>query len=319
LSFSTDHRHDTSNFITISGRSAAVSIRNGDPGFRISEEIIMTLDIRCVGMTLGPVRTEYSWKDCALYALSLGAGNEDLDYVLDPQPRVLPTFSVLPAFDPVFELLRRTGGDLVTLLHSAQRTELLHPFPSCGQMDTTATITGIYDMKIGATVIIETHTRVNEILTATTVWTLLLRNAGGFGGDRPPPRLKTRPPERPADFSAEMSTAETAALLYRLNGDVNPIHSHPDIARAAGFDRPILHGLCFYGIAGRVALRHLANNDPGRFKTLECLFAKPVFPGDTLIIEGWKLDTPGTAALTVTVKETGIRAIANCLFEFAKE
>jgi acyl dehydratase len=278
----------------------------------------MTLDRNCAGRTLGPRVTTCTWKDAALYAISLGAGCDDLPFMLDPSPRVLPTFGVIPAFEPVFELLRSTGGDLVTLLHSSQRTALIKPFPPSGTMETTATITGVYDMKIGAAVVIDTVTAVNGERTALTTWTLLLRGEGGFGGERPPARLKVKAPDdRAADFCVEVPTAQNAALLYRLNGDINPIHSHPEVAKAAGFDRPILHGLCFYGIAGRVALKALAGDDPARFRSLECLFSKPVMPGDTLVVEGWILDEPGKAALTVTVKETGVKAIANCLFEYS--
>ena len=278
----------------------------------------MAIDLQTVGKKLGPVVQEYNWKDVALYAVSLGAGRPDLEYLMDPTPRVLPTYGVIPTFEPVFDLLKTTGGDLVTLLHSSQRTEIIKPFPHEGKMETEAVIRGIYDMKIGATVVIDTTTAVNGDLTAKTVWTLLLRGEGGFGGERPPARLKVKPPAGvAADFSVEVPTQDNQALLYRLNGDINPIHANPKVAEAAGFDRPILHGLCTYGIAGRVALKALAGDDPARFKTLECLFAKPVMPGDTLVVEGWKLET-GKAALTVTVKETGVKAIANCLLAYTE-
>jgi acyl dehydratase len=122
-------------------------------------------------------------------------------------------------------------------------------------MSTAVRIKGIWDMKIGALVSVESNTAVNGIDTARTEWQLLMRGEGGFGGDRPPGLLRTKPP---ADIEpaarVEVPTALNQALLYRLNGDINPIHSHPETAKAAGFDRPILHGLCFYGIAARVAL-----------------------------------------------------------------
>ncbi|MBN2717566.1 MAG: MaoC family dehydratase N-terminal domain-containing protein [Deltaproteobacteria bacterium] len=278
----------------------------------------MACDLQTVGKKLGPVTLEYNWKDVALYAISLGAGRDDLGYLLDPAPKVLPTYGVIPTFDPVFDLLKATGGDLVTLLHSSQRTEIIKPFPHEGKMTTEAVIRGIYDMKIGAAVVIDTQTSVDGEPTAKTIWTLLLRGEGGFGGERPPARLKTKAPaDQAPDFSVEVPTSGSQALLYRLNGDINPIHADPKVAQAAGFDRPILHGLCTYGIAGRVALKEMAGDDPARFKALECLFAKPVMPGDTLVVEGYKI-AAGQAALTVTVKETGVRAIANCLFEYAE-
>ncbi len=278
----------------------------------------MSLDISTVGTKVGPITTPYHWRDTALYAIGLGAGEDDLGYLLDnPPPKVLPTYGVIPAFSPVFEALRQTGGNLVTLLHSAQRTELIRPFPPEGEMETEAEVTGIWDMKIGALVEVTSRTAVAGEPVARTVWHLLMRGEGGFGGGRPPRLLRTKPPAETAPaFSVEVPTSRNQALLYRLNGDINPIHSHPEVARSAGFERPILHGLCFYGIAARIALRELAGDDPARFKAMEARFAKVVMPGDTLVVEGWPLEEPGRAALTVTVKESGEKAIANALFEY---
>jgi acyl dehydratase len=230
---------------------------------------------------------------------------------------VLPTYGVLPAFEPMFEAAKATGADLVQLLHTSQRTELVRPWPAEGEMKTHATIRGCWDMKVGALLIVDTETEVNGELATRTSWQLLLRGAGGFGGERPPAGLRTRAPKDKApDFEAEVPTSRNQALLYRLTGDVNPIHSHPEVAKMAGFGRPILHGLCTYGVAGRMALKHLAGDEPARFKALETKFSKVVMPGDTLIVRGYKLDAPGTAAVTVTVKESGEAAIANGLFEY---
>ena len=278
----------------------------------------MTMDLSKVGLTVGPVINKYNWRDTALYAVGLGAGVDDLGYLLDnPPPKVLPTYGVIPAFPPVFDALRATGGNLVTLLHSAQRTELIRPFPSEGEMSTTVEIKGIWDMKIGAMAAVESRTAVDGVDTARTVWQLLMRGDGGFGGARPPQLLRTKPPAgvEPA-VRVEVPTQTNQALLYRLSGDINPIHANPEVAKEAGFDRPILHGLCFYGIAARVALKALAGDDPARFKAFEARFAKVVMPGDTLVVEAWPLETPGQAAVTVTVKESGDKAIANALFEY---
>ena len=276
----------------------------------------MTIDFRRVGQRVGPVEQGYGWRDVALYALALGAGEEDLGYLLDPTPKVLPTYGVLPAFEPVFEAMRSTGADLVQLLHTAQRTELLRPFPSEGVMRTSAVLRGIWDMKVGALAIVDTETEVGGELACRTSWQLLLRGAGGFGGERPPQGLRVKPPKDQApEFEVKVSTRRDQALLYRLTGDVNPIHSHPEVAKQAGFERPILHGLCSYGIAGRIALKVLAGDDPARFKAFEVRFAKVVMPGDTLIVRGYHLE-PGQAAVTVTVAESDEQAIANALFEY---
>lgn len=276
----------------------------------------MTLNLSAVGTTVGPFEQAYSWRDVVLYALAVGAGADDLSYLLDPPAKVLPTWGVIPAFEPVFKALEHTGGDRVQLLHSSQRTELVRPFPASGVMQTTARVEGIWDMRIGALVNIETRTSLEGELHARSVWSLLIRGAGGFGGERAPALLRTKPPkDATPTFSVDWATQPTQALLYRLTGDINPIHADPEVARAAGFERPILHGLCSYGCAARAALKALAGDEPSRFKALDARFTAPVLPGQTLRVDGYVLE-PGKAALTVTVRETGELAIANALFEY---
>ncbi|MDD5306738.1 MAG: MaoC/PaaZ C-terminal domain-containing protein [Deltaproteobacteria bacterium] len=279
----------------------------------------MTLDLGARGFETAAHSHPYDWRDTALYALGLGAGEGDLPYLLEnPRPKVLPTFAVVPGFAPVFEALKRTGGNLVTLLHSGERVEVLRPFPPDGTAQTRARIRGIWDMKIGALVLVDTEIAVDGVPTARTTWELLLRGEGGFGGERPPALLRVRQPAgKEPDFRTLVPTARNQALLYRLSGDVNPIHSNPDVARAAGFERPILHGLCTYGIAARAALRELCNDDPSRVRSFEARFAKVVMPGDTLVVEGVTLEEPGTAAITVTVAGSGEKAIAQARFEYA--
>jgi acyl dehydratase len=277
---------------------------------------VMTMDLTSIGYQVGPLEQRYDWRDVALYALALGAGTSDLGYVLDhPPPKVLPTYGVIPSFVPVFEAMKRTGGDLVQLLHTAQRTELLRPFPASGTLQTTAKIRGIWDMKIGAIAFVDTETAVDGVPTCRTTWQLLLRGEGGFGGERPPQGLRTKPPKDQApDFEVSVPTATSQALLYRLTGDINPIHSHPEVAKMAGFDRPILHGLCTYGIGARIALRELAGDEPARFRAFEARFNKPVMPGDTLIVRGYRLPEAGQAA--ITVEANGEQPIASALFEY---
>ncbi len=276
----------------------------------------MALNLGAVGVTVGPFEHPYSWKDVALYALAVGAGTEDLGYLLDPAPRVLPTWGVVPGFVPVFAALDHIGGDRVQLLHSAQRIELIKPFPHEGVMVTTGHVLGIWDLRIGALVNIETRTSIAGELHMRTVWTLLLRGEGGFESERAPSLLRTKVPKDQApDFSTEWRTQETQALLYRLTGDINPIHARPEVARAAGFEKPILHGLCSYGFAAHAALKALAGDDPARFRAFDARFTSPVMPGNTLRVDGWVIG-PGKAVLTVKVCESEELAIAHCLFEY---
>lgn len=280
----------------------------------------MALKLDSAGIT-AEYSQRYDWRDVALYALSLGAGTDDLPFVVDdPPPRVLPTYGVLSAFAPVFDVMRKAGGDLTQVLHTYQYTELLTPFPCAGELHTTAVLRGLWDMKIGAMALIDTETRVDDELCSRTTWELLLRGQGGFRGERPPRNPRTRvPADAEPLFEIDVPTSRNQALLYRLNGDINPLHSNPEFAKMAGFDRPILHGLCGYGIAARVALGQLAGNDPARFLSFSARFNKVVMPGDTLTVRGYALQTDAehsAAAVTLTVKESGELAIASARIEY---
>jgi acyl dehydratase len=205
---------------------------------------------------------------------------------------VYPTFAVCPTADPVLECLARTGGDFGTVVHSAQSVRVFGPIPPAGRLITSATLRGIYDMKKMAQVVVETHTHLEEGPPIfDTVWSLYYRGAGGFDGPRP------------ADFSVEQATAPEQALLYRLSGDRNPLHADPQFAASVGFPQgPILHGLCTYGFVARAVVRGACGGDGARLRQLEGQFRRPVWPGDTIITEGWKLEG-GMVALRVTVKE----------------
>jgi acyl dehydratase len=276
----------------------------------------MTLNLGAIGATVGPFEHAYHWKDVALYALALGAGPSDLDYLLEPEPKVLPTWAVIPALQPVFAALHETGGDLLKLLHTGQRTELHRPFPPEAVVSTTAQVQGIWDMRIGAVINVETRSSIGGERVATTVWSLLIQGAGGFQSERPPAGLRTKPPKGAAPaFSETWRTSPAQALLYRLTGDLNPIHARPEVASAAGLPAPILHGLCSYGFAARAALKQLAGDEPRRLRAFEVKFSRPVLPGQTLIAEGYPLE-PGQAALTVRIQETDELAIGNALFEY---
>jgi len=276
----------------------------------------MPLNLGAIGKTVGPFEHTYDWDDIVLYNLALGTPAAQLDYLLDPEPKVLPTWGVIPATLPVFAVLELAGGSLTRLLHSAQLTEQLRPLPPRGTVSTSATLLGIWDMRIGALLQVETRSSIRDELYARTVWTCLIAGEGNFQSERAPALLRTKPPKDAApDFSTSWITLPTQALLYRLTGDLNPIHARPEAAREGGLEQPILHGLCTYGFAARAALASLCGGDPRRFRSLEARFTKPVLPGQTLKASGYVL-APGEAALTVQVEETGELAIANALFRY---
>jgi acyl dehydratase len=271
----------------------------------------MSLNLRVVGERIGPFEHLYSWKDVALYALSLGAGPGELPLLIEPAPLVLPTYAVVPAFAPVHEALQRLGVDLQRVLHASQRVEQLRPLPSSGCLLTTAVVRGVYDMRIGAMVDIETLSSVGDEPYARTVWSLLVLGLTGIDGGKAPPLLRARAPKDAVpDVSHTWTTSPAQALLYRLNGDINPIHALPEAAATAGLEAPILHGLCTYGYLARVALKALTDYQPVRFRSFEARFSKPVLPGQTLAAELFRIG-PASFAITARITETGEMAVTN--------
>jgi len=276
----------------------------------------MALNLGAIGQTFGPFEHPYAWNDVALYALALGAGPDELPFLLEPSPLVLPTFAVIPAFKPVFAALHVIGGDLLKLLHTAQKVELVKPLPAEAVLSTTPRVLGIWDMRIGAIINIETRTSIAGELYACTLWSLLIQGETGFPSERPPAGLRTKPPKDASPiFSRTFPTSSAQALLYRLTGDLNPIHARPEAASAAGLSAPILHGLCTYGFAARAALHELCGGEPRRFRSFEARFSRPVLPGQQLVAEGYTL-APGSAAITVRASEAPELVIANAHFEF---
>jgi acyl dehydratase len=249
----------------------------------------MPFDRSVVGRTFGPQTFSYDWQRAALYALACGATETELDLLLETRgPKVLPTFSVVPTFAPLLEALVQLGGNMLTLVHGAQRCVLHAPIPPSGTLHTTARVDALYDKGKGALAIVHTATTSEDgAALFDTEWQIFYRGEGGFGGERGPDAPSYAPPEGKApDHSVEMPTRATQALLYRLaSGDLNPIHSDPSIAAAAGFPRPILHGLASFGHAGRAVLNTLLGGQVERLRSIEGRFTKPVFPGDTLVTD----------------------------------
>jgi acyl dehydratase len=273
----------------------------------------MALQLDSVGRTLGPFTHAYDWRDVALYAAALGAGPEQLTYLLEPEPEVLPTWTVVPELQPVFAAFKETGLTLARLLHTGQRVQFLEAFPARGTVETTAKIAGLYDMRIGALVEIETESSLDGRPRTRSTWSMLVAGVGAFESARPPPSPRIKVPKDTAPtFTSEWTTARNQALLYRLTGDLNPIHARPEAAHEAGLEAPILHGLCTYGFAARAALHALCGDDATRFKTLQSRFTKPVLPGQTLRADGYVL-APGEASLTVHIVETGELAMSAAL------
>jgi acyl dehydratase len=252
----------------------------------------MSLDLSTIGFKTEPHVFTYDWKAAVLYALGIGAKRDELDYLYEGRgPKVFPTFGVIPSYGPVTELFVKARCDMTRLVHGSQTLRIHRPLPPAATLQTVGTIRGIYDMKKLAQVVFETRTTLNGEPCFDTEWQLLIRDAGNFGGERPPKSETPKIPEgKTQDFSHTESTSPEQALLYRLSGDLNPLHADPKFASAVGFEQgPILHGLCTYGYVARAVIREACGGDASKLKSLTAQFRKPVWPGESIRTVGYAL------------------------------
>ena len=255
-----------------------------------------------------PVRQSYTQRDTMLYALSLGLGTDPLDanalpYVYEgvkgDRLRALPSQAVVLGFPGFWAREPDTGIDWVKVLHGEQRMRLHRPLPAQADIVGYNQVTHLTDKGEGKGTVMVTERALKTAdgeLLATIQQVSFLRGDGGYsqadGGqptDAPLPALQPTPEDRAPDFTDEQAIRPEAALLYRLMGDYNPLHADPAVATAAGFERPILHGLASYGLVARALLRQCAGDDPSRLRALDIRFASPVYPGETLVTEIWKV------------------------------
>lgn len=252
---------------------------------------------RLSGHRFEPIVHEYAERDAILYALGVGLPADPLDshelaFLLEDGLKVLPTYAVTLATlgmwvrDPAF------GIDWVKLLHTAQATTFHAPLPPAARVRGEARIKSLHDRgaEKGAVCVVE-RTILDDAtgqIYCTLDQTILMRGDGGFGGDAPPPAEPRSAPDRVPDREVEIVISPRAALIYRLSGDLNPLHADPKVAAKAGFDRPILHGLASYGIAGAAVLREFCDGEPARLRALSIRFSGVVYPGDRLTIAMWK-------------------------------
>ena len=263
----------------------------------------MPVDLSAIGKKLPSSTYDYTEREIMLYALGVGVGTDELQFVYERDLKVLPTFAVIPAFPALFSMVAAMDVNPVMVLHGEQRIDLRGPIPTRGRLTTTPTIRAIYDKGKGALVVIDAETvdERGEILFTNT-FGAFARGEGGFGGERGPSGPRNVPPDRPPDATVEMTTLPQQALIYRLSGDMNPLHADPDFAKMAGYDRPILHGLCTFGHVGRAVLKTYCDNEPARFKGFEVRFSGVVFPGETIVTEMWK-ESADRVVVQVRVRE----------------
>jgi len=273
----------------------------------------MPLDHGVIGVATPPYERSWTSTDTLLYALGLGAGQDDSAAELNLttentegiEQQVLPTFAVLAATDgslPPFG-----DYDPAMLVHAEQSFELTRPLSTQGTVRGTAMVTGIHDKGSGALVSYQhtAHDIATEELLIIARGSVFIRGAGGFGG-APAPAATWREPGREPDHRVTLRTRADQALLYRLSGDRNPLHSDPTFAKRAGFARPILHGLCTYGVTGRALVNSLADGDPGRIVSMSGRFTSVVFPGDELTVSIWREGDTATFRTTTQADAVAI-------------
>ncbi len=261
----------------------------------------MAIDPDAVGAKGEPRHWAWDSRDVLLYSLGVGAGATDpvgseLEFTTENtagvDQKVLPTFCVLSGFNARggASAMASVGSfDPRMLVHGEQGIVLHRPIPVEGGITMTDEITGIYDKGKGAVIATKSTATLDSddrpLFDMTS--SVFITGAGGWGGDRGPSAKANEAPERQPDQSITYQTREDQALLYRLSGDRNPLHSDKQFSDVGGFPKPILHGLCTYGFTGRALLAALAGNEPSRFKAMEGRFSSPVLPGEALTINIW--------------------------------
>lgn len=256
----------------------------------------MNLD-QVISKKFEPIEHRLVARDCMLYALGIGVGEAPQD----PGQLQFTYEDGLKVFPSMVNVISHPGGwvkapeleiDWVRLLHGEQSFEMHHPLVVGKTYVGSFRVTRVIDKGPGKGVMLyqekQLHEKESQQLVSTVTSTYVLRGDGGSGGTTNEAPAPHPIPDRPADAQCSVETLGRAALLYRLSGDYNPIHADPALARKAGFDRPILHGLCTLGVATRAVLQTWCGNDPARLRSLRLRFSAPVYPGETIVTDFWR-------------------------------
>ncbi len=259
----------------------------------------MPIDLeKALGAELAPSEGSWTRDDVILYHLGIGAGAgkptdaKELEYTYEKSLKVLPSFGVVPVFGAVGGMAAVPGIEInfALVLHGEQEIELHRPLPVEAEIESKGRIAGIYDKGKAALVVIETVTsEKGGDKLFTNRFSIFARGEGGFGGESGP-RAGNAAPEREPDLVVDSPTVSHQALLYRLSGDKNPLHADPEFAKLGGFDTPILHGLCSFGVVCKAVVDAALDGDVTRVGGYSARFAGVVFPGETIRTSVWRED-----------------------------
>ncbi len=271
---------------------------------------------KALGHELGEGQYTYTKDQVILYHLGLGAGNpptdpNELEYTYEKNLKVLPSFGVIPVFGALGGLGDVPGlsFNFAMLLHGEQDLQIHQPIAPEATITNKSKIAEIWDKGKAALVVLQVDSSDESGKPLfTNRFSLFLRGEGGFGGE-PGPKAGNEAPSREPDGVIEVPTLPQQALIYRLSGDKNPLHADPEFAKAGGFDTPILHGLCTYGIVCKAVVDHALGGDTTRVARFQVRFAGVVYPGETIVTSMW--EEGETVVLQATVKERGAPVLTN--------
>jgi acyl dehydratase len=271
------------------------------------------------------IEQHYDWRNCVSYALGLGVGLDpmdeaDLPFVDETRLKVEPTMANVLGYPGFWLRELPLGLDWVKSVHGEHATRIHKPLPSKASVRGVSRVVDLIDKGEGrgALIFVERDIRdmVSGELLATVHQTVFCRGDGGFGGVNKPQPAPHAIPERAPDASIDMPTSPQSALIYRLSGDYNPLHSNPETARQAGFPRPILHGLATFGVTGHGLVKRWCDGDPTAVRAMSGRFSSPVFPGETVRVDIWR-EAAGRASFRASVPARGVVVVNNGHFEFA--
>lgn len=277
----------------------------------------MALNLDVVGKKIGPFTKEYTWKDAVLYALGVGAGFSDLEYCYEKDLKVIPSFGITTFYDFMPQLVAASNVNLAGVLHGEQELIFRNPIPPEGTLTTEGAITHFYDKgkDKGALIVAEFETsHSNGQKLFTSIITVFARLDGGFDGENAPAKEVVFPDREP-DIVVENKPSEDQPLIYRLSGDVFQLHVDQEFAEMAGFDKPIMHGLCTHGYACRSLIQSLIPGEPEKARRMDCRFKRPLYPGMPVKTVIWQIGD-GQALWKVINTETGEVVIDNGVFEY---